>query len=69
MVGIKKVEGTFYSNQPVQILNLDGKELAKGISSMSSEAIQICVKSPKKPAQSTVVIHRDVLVLSSDLLI
>ncbi len=68
MVGITKVKGSFKSNQPVHILNLDGIELAKGISSMSSEEIRNCVNNPKKTDQSPVVIHRDVLVLCSELL-
>ncbi len=69
LVGIKKIEGEFNSNQPVKVLNSKGQELAKGISSLSSETLQHNLQNPKKSKQSPVVIHRDVLVLSNDFLL
>ena len=68
-VGIKKVEGTFSANQPVVIHSLEGKEIAKGISSLSSEVLRDRIINPIKLEQSPVVVHRDFLVLSSDLII
>ncbi len=68
LVGIKSVEGTFSANQPVEIYTTDGNELAKGISSFSSDEIRDRIINPMKSEQSPVVVHRDFLVLSSDLI-
>ena len=66
LVGVEKVNGNFISNQPVKVINTDGKEIAKGICSMSSDAIKIGIKSKAKATGSPLVIHRDVLVLTSE---
>ncbi len=68
LVGIKNVEGNFAANQPVKMLNDEGHELARGISSMSSEDLRHALNTPKNYSQSPVVVHRDVLVLSDELL-
>ena len=65
LVGVKKVSGDFISNQPVKVINTEGKEIAKGICSMSSDAIKIGINSKSPTTGSPLVIHRDVLVLTS----
>ncbi len=69
LVGINNVEGTFSANQPVEIYNSKGNALAKGISSLSSEALRYRIINKQRSEQSPVVVHRDFLVLSSDLII
>ncbi len=69
LVGINKIEGSFSANQPVQIFNSKGNELAKGISSLSSESLRAEINTCVKNKKSKVVIHRDVLVLTSELYI
>ncbi len=66
LVGIKDFNGDFGINQPVRILNDEGVEIAKGISSMSSKEIFLSLQSSCDSKQSPVVIHRDVLVLTSE---
>tara|TARA_Y100001970_G_scaffold292716_1_gene435413 strand:- start:12524 stop:13618 length:1095 start_codon:yes stop_codon:yes gene_type:complete len=66
LVGIKKVSGNFGSNQPVQILNNFGDEIAKGISSLSSDKIKASIQNSNSNNRSIVVVHRDVLVITSD---
>ncbi len=68
LVGVRKVEGDFSANQPVSILNTKSKEIARGISSLSSEFLRNSLNSSKS-TPSPLVIHRDVLVLTKDLLI
>ena len=65
LVGVKKVSGNFISNQPVKVINTEGVEIAKGICSMSSDAIKIGINSKSPTTGSPLVIHRDVLVLTS----
>ena len=65
LVGVKKVSGDFIANQPVKVINDEGEEIAKGISSMSSDAIKIGINSRSDTTGSPLVIHRDVLVLTS----
>ena len=60
--------GEFQANQPVQILDQDGDEVARGLSSFSSETLRSLVKEPTRTdrqGSSPVVVHRDVLVLST----
>ena len=45
LVGVKKVSGSFIANQPVKVINTNGEEIAKGICSMSSDAIKIGINS------------------------
>tara|TARA_B100000965_G_scaffold114078_1_gene94196 strand:- start:1294 stop:2376 length:1083 start_codon:yes stop_codon:yes gene_type:complete len=66
LVGVKKVSGNFISNQPVKVINTEGEEIAKGICSMSSDAIKIGINSKSSKTGSPLVIHRDVLVLTSE---
>ena len=66
LVGVKKVSGDFISNQPVKVVNNQGEEIAKGICSMSSDAIKIGINSKSTTTASPLVIHRDVLVLTSE---
>ncbi|WP_269623024.1 glutamate 5-kinase [Prochlorococcus marinus] len=66
LVGIKRIEGEFNANQPVTVFNLDGLQVAKGISSLSSQEIRAKINNPIRSKQSPIVIHRDVLVLTSE---
>ena len=66
LVGVKEVIGNFISNQPVKIINAEGEEIAKGICSMSSDAIKIGINSKSSTTGSPLVIHRDVLVLTNE---
>ena len=66
LVGVKKVSGNFIANQPVKVINTEGEEIAKGICSMSSDAIKIGINSKSTTTGSPLVIHRDVLVLTSE---
>jgi len=66
LVGVKKVIGNFISNQPVMVINTEGQEIAKGICSMSSDAIKIGINSKTTTTGSPLVIHRDVLVLTNE---
>ena len=67
LVGIKKIEGNFHANQPVKIINDQGKEIARGISSLSSNDLIKALKGQLNYEKSPVVMHRDVLVLTSEL--
>ncbi len=66
LVGVKNVSGNFISNQPVKVINNNGIEIAKGICSMSSDAIKIGINSKLETTGSPLVIHRDVLVLTGE---
>jgi glutamate 5-kinase len=66
MVGVKAVEGNFETNQPVRLLNPNGKELARGLSSLSSDELQQALETSLSSGNSPVVVHRDVLVLSQE---
>ena len=66
LVGVKKVSGNFIANQPVKVFDSKGKEIAKGICSMSSDAMKIGINSKSLTTGSPLVIHRDVLVLTSE---
>ncbi len=63
LVGVKEVEGSFQSNQPVRIFDSDGIEFARGIASLSSENIINILETDSTFEKSPIVIHRDVLVL------
>ena len=64
LVGITDVKGDFASNQPVRILNKEKKEIAKGITSLSSDYLKSNLKKNSNGSQSKVVVHRDVLALT-----
>ena len=63
-VGIVNTKGNFSANQPVRILNKDAKQVAKGITSMSSDSINSILNNKIKKSSSQIVVHRDVLVLT-----
>ncbi|WP_115121507.1 glutamate 5-kinase [Synechococcus sp. UW105] len=68
LVGVKGVEGQFGANQPIRMLDPKGVEVARGLSSMSSEALDRALReeSPRVRAGeegSPVVVHRDALVM------
>ena len=63
LVGILEIKGNFSSNQPVRILNKDKKQVAKGITSMSSDSIKNMIKKVNN-THSQIVVHRDVLALT-----
>ena len=67
LVGVKNIKGHFSANQAIKLLNLEGQELARGISSLSSESIHNSINNPITNQRSPIVIHRDVLVLTRDL--
>ncbi len=64
LVGIINTIGNFSANQPVRILNKDEKQVAKGITSMSSDSIKSILHNKIQKSTSQIVVHRDVLVLS-----
>ncbi len=64
LVGIIDVKGNFASNQPVRILNKNKKQVAKGITSMSSDYLSSSLKNDQNKTHSQIVVHRDVLVLT-----
>ena len=66
LVGVKKITGNFISNQPVKVINHEGEEIARGICSLSSDAIKIGINSKPPTTGSPLVIHRDVLVLTNE---
>ena len=66
LVGVLRVEGNFLINHPVRVLNLRGKELAKGLISMSSGELKNALNNPSRSQPSPVIIHRDVMVLTGD---
>ena len=63
LVGITDVRGEFSANQPVKILNKERKEIAKGITSISSDSIKSELNNKLNNLHSKVVVHRDVLAL------
>jgi glutamate 5-kinase len=55
--GVQAVEGEFGYHEPVRVLSLDGRELARGLSAMASVELQ------QRKGQRGLVVHRDQLVL------
>ncbi len=66
LVGVKKIEGNFAANEPVKVINANGREVARGISSKSSDFLLRALRVPLTFERSPVVIHRDVLVLTGE---
>ena len=64
IVGVKKVEGDFTVNQAVRIVNTNKKEVAKGITSMSSDSLKRIINKKENINLSMIVVHRDVLALT-----
>ena len=63
-VGVKDVEGDFTINQAVRIVNTNKKEVAKGITSMSSDSLKRILNKKENINSSMIVVHRDVLALT-----
>ena len=63
-VGVKEVVGNFTVNQAVKIVNTDNKEVAKGITSISSDKLKSILNDKDNTNSSIFVVHRDVLALS-----
>ena len=63
-VGVKEVVGNFTVNQAVKIVNTDNKEVAKGITSISSDNLKSILNNKDNTNSSIIVVHRDVLALS-----
>ncbi|KGG12373.1 MULTISPECIES: glutamate 5-kinase [Prochlorococcus] len=68
LVGVNNVIGNFSANQAVKLTDQEGVELGRGISSMSSDAINNSINKQNNSEKSPIVIHRDVLVLLSELI-
>ena len=64
LVGIIEISGNFSANQPVRILNKNKKQVAKGITSMSSDSIKNIMDKKINNTHSPIVVHRDVLALT-----
>ena len=58
--GVRQVEGSFEARDPVQVLSLDGRELARGLVALSSADLQ------QRLGQRGLVVHRDHLVLTAN---
>ncbi len=67
LVGVKNVDGNFSSNQPVKIVNTNKEEIGRGVCSMSSEKIRKEIENQLLSKKSPLLIHRDVLVLTTKL--
>ena len=70
LVGVQAIEGSFGSNQPVTLMDPDGQELARGLSSMSSDDLDRALaaaadQSAENKTNSPVVVHRDVMVMTA----
>ena len=57
--GVRSVEGSFERREPVRVLSLDGRELARGLAALSSAEVQ------QRIGQRGLVVHRDHLVLTA----
>ena len=64
VVGIKAVEGNFTVNQAVKIVNTEDIEVAKGLTSISSDKLKTILNNKENAQSSIIVVHRDVLALS-----
>ncbi|MFM7268275.1 MAG: glutamate 5-kinase [Cyanobium sp.] len=70
-VGIRAVEGRFGRQEPVRLLSHDGRELARGLSRLSSEEIEAILGLSSDEVRSRLgpvgdaVVHRDQLVLTA----
>ena len=63
-VGVKNVEGNFTVNQAVKIVTTENKEVAKGITSISSDILKRIINDKGNNNSSIIVVHRDVLALT-----
>ena len=67
LVGVTELDGQFDANQAVILLNEDGQEVARGLTTMSSEKLNDLMSLQQSSEASTggspVVVHRDAMVL------
>ena len=67
LVGVTELNGQFEANQAVLLLNEDGQEVARGLTTMSSEKLNHLLTQQSSNATadggSPVVVHRDAMVL------
>ena len=59
--GVRGLDGEFERRDPVRVISLDGRELARGLAALSSEELQ------ERLGQRGLVVHRDHLVLTGPL--
>ena len=64
LVGLKEVEGSFTANQPVRVINIEGKEIARGICLLSSQDLKKRINSVTSNESSPMIMHRDLMVLT-----
>ena len=68
LVGITDVDGQFETNQAVLLVDEHGEEVARGLSTMSSEKLSdlLSLQSTEQTCTggSPVVVHRDAMVLT-----
>ena len=64
-VGISSLEGTFYEDDAVEICDLSGVVIARGLARVSSEDLSLLIESrqDERHAPASIVIHRDDLVV------
>ena len=67
LVGVTELNGQFDANQAVHLLNEEGKEVARGLTTMSSEKLSHLLTQESSNSTtvggSPVVVHRDAMVL------
>ncbi|MFM2080222.1 MAG: glutamate 5-kinase [Cyanobacteriota bacterium] len=56
--GVRGVDGRFGRQEPVRVLSLDGRELARGLAALSSDEVR------ERIGQRGLVVHRDHLVVT-----
>ncbi|MCP9848658.1 glutamate 5-kinase [Cyanobium sp. Morenito 9A2] len=71
-VGIRQVDGRFERRDAVRLMALDGRELGRGLSALSSEELALVIGQSSEALQRTLgadvgdaVVHRDHLVLTA----
>lgn len=64
-VGVQGIEGEFFENDSVEICDLKGRPIARGLARVSSEDLLLSMKAevPGERGQSGILIHRDDLVV------
>ncbi|MFM7653263.1 MAG: glutamate 5-kinase [Vulcanococcus sp.] len=58
--GVRQVDGSFEARDPVRVLSIDGRELARGLAALSSADLH------QRLGQRGLVVHRDHLVLTAN---
>ena len=64
LVGITAVDGDFASNRAVSLVDPAGEELGRGLCSIASAPLRNALSRSDGLGRSTVVVHRDALVLN-----